>query len=426
MTRGEARWWALALTVVAVVPALALAPALALVVAAIGVQYVLAAGRWPRLGRTSRTLLLRTGPTLVGGLALLVAVDYGVGLVWNEARGVDTSAPETRDLADDDLPPTTDPRATLPAYEDDSWAERYFEEMDALEYHYVPFIGPRVDAVQGRYITSDRGVRRSYEPPGATGDDAVEIWFFGGSTTWGEGQRDLHTIPSEVARRAEADGVTLRVTNFGERGYTAFQEFLLFEQELASRPPPDLAVFYDGQNELGTQQQTYDNLSPQPTVYQLDTVLEALRRAPALPHAPAPEEPTLGAEYVETSALHKLLRRLHLVEPAGAEPVQPIEEVVANAADIYGRSVELIAELSARTGTPVVNFWQPGRPPRVISDEVLRRARQPDVVDISDAFDGVPEEDLYIDGGHTNEVGAGLAAEAIWEHLAGVVAELGR
>jgi lysophospholipase L1-like esterase len=425
MTRRGARGWALALAAVLVVPALVVAPVLAVVVAALGLQYVLAAGRWPALGRAGRTLLVRTGPTLVGGLAVLLVLDYGVGLLWNEARGEDTSVPESRNLADDDLPPTTDPRVTVPAFAGEDWAERYFEEMDALEYHYVPFLGPRVDAVEGRYITSERGVRRSYEPPGAAGDDAVEVWFFGGSTTWGEGQRDLHTIPSEVARLAEADGVTLRVVNFGERGYTAFQELLLFEQELAARPAPDLAVFYDGQNELGTQQQTYENLSPQPTVYQLDTVLEALRRAPALPDAPAPDDPTLGAEYLETSALHKLLRRLHLVDPAAAQPLQPLEEVVANAADIYGRSVELIDELSARTGTPVVNFWQPGKPPRTISDEVLRRARRPDVVDISDAFDGVADDQLYIDGGHTNERGAHLAATAIWEHLADLLPEPG-
>ena len=63
-------------------------------------------------------------------------------------------------------------------------------------------------------------------------------------------QRDEHTIPSEFARLAEADGIPLRVVNYGSLAYVNWQEVLLLEQLVTGGSEPDLAVFYDGFNEL--------------------------------------------------------------------------------------------------------------------------------------------------------------------------------
>lgn len=423
--------WAATATAPVVLGALALGgPIAGLVAAGFGLLAVAAARGRPVVGRAARTLLVRVAPAMVGWMVLVVALDWGVGAVLDRVTG-DPAADEgdTLDLAGTELPPTEDPRVDVPAYEGEAWVERYFAEMDALDYGYVPFVGPRVEAVHGRHINSADGIRRSYEPAGTRGDDAIEMWFFGGSTMWGEGQRDRHTIPSEVARLAEADGLDVRVVNFGERGYTAFQEFLLFEQELAERGAPDLAVFYDGQNELGTQQETLENLSPQPTIYQLATVAEAFSRAPALPGAGAPAEPSLRTDYVETSLLHKLLRQADLIESAGAQEadpaeVAPLDEVLENTRTIYARSVELLQALGRRSGTPVELFWQPGRRDNTPYLE-LADQRPAGVHDLTGAFLGVPDDDLvFIDGGHTNELGAALAAEAMWARLRPTVEEL--
>ena len=91
-----------------------------------------------------------------------------------------------------------------------------------------------------------RGIRRSYEPAGAQGRDAVKIFFFGGSTMFGMFQRDAHTIPSEFARLAEADGIPVRAINFGRLAYANWQEMLLLEKLVSRGREPDLAVFYDG------------------------------------------------------------------------------------------------------------------------------------------------------------------------------------
>ena len=67
---------------------------------------------------------------------------------------------------------------------------------------------------------------------------------------FGVGQRDEHTIPSEVARLAEDDGVALEVHNYGLPGWVAWQEVQYLERLLARGERYDLAVFYDGFNEL--------------------------------------------------------------------------------------------------------------------------------------------------------------------------------
>lgn len=178
-----------------------------------------------RLGRA----LWRGVPTVVGGLVLLVALDWAVGAAWDRVVGDDPGpVSSVRPLAAQDLPPAEDPRVDLPALADAPWADRYFAELETLDFTYVPYIGPRERPVQGRYVSSADGVRGSYEPAGLAAD-APEVWFFGGSTLWGEGQRDAHTIPSEIGRLAEAAGNPIRVRNFGVRGYTALQELLVFE-----------------------------------------------------------------------------------------------------------------------------------------------------------------------------------------------------
>ena len=434
-TTGNRRAWsAHPLALVAMVVVVAGAPAmvgLPVIGLVAGLQVVVLWTLRPDLLVRTVRAVTATVPALVGWAVIVVAVDWGAGALWNAATE-DTDVPaSTIDLIDADLPPPEDPRVDSPAYAGADWVERYFSEFDALRYDYVPFIGPRVRPVAGRYINSSNGIRRSYEPAVPSGQEAIEVWFFGGSTTWGEGQRDLHTVPSEVARLAEADGFFLRMVNNGERGYTSYQEFLLLQQRLVEGDRPDLVVFYDGHNELGTRQQVDGEPDDQPTVFQLDTTSEAFRRAPTLPVDAEPREPSLRQQYAETSVLHKILRRvgaLAAARPALAQPAQEefpplspdeIEQVFA----VYGRSVELARELAAREGFAVEHFWQPF--PRDGGQLDISTLLPSGVHDIQDAYVGGPPDDaLLIDGGHTNEQGARIGAEAVWNDLRPTVERL--
>ena len=408
-------WVLLTGAVLAVPVTVLVGPAGGVATALLTIQAAVLARHWAVLGRVARRLLTVVVPAALGWLVIVMALDVGIGALVDRLTGEDEPdhADAVLDLVSTDLPPTGDPRIDAPAFADSPWADRFLAEMEQLDYGYVPFLGPRVEPVRGRFINSADGVRASY---GDDGEGPV-VWFFGGSTMWGEGQRDDHTIPSEVARLAEDAGRPIRAVNYGERGYTAYQELLLFEQELAEHGAPDLAVFYDGINELGVQQETLASLSEQPTVYQYETTLDALRRAPALPGAAAPAEPSISADYAETSALHKLLRRLELVGTAEAQEVAPLDVVIDNTASIYARSVRLIEDLAARHGVPVLATWQPVRRGDTIHAELIARLPD-DVVDLSEAFLGEPDDDaIFIDGGHTNELGARLVAEDLWPHV---------
>lgn len=369
--------------------------------------------------------LLRAVPAVVGGLVVVVLLDWGVGAAWDRLTASTPDEPGAA-LAATDLPPAEDPRVDHPAMAESPWADRYFAEMEALEFTYVPFVGPREAPVAGRYIASADGIRRSYEPAEG-GEDLPEVWFFGGSALWGEGQRDDHTIPSEVARLAEAAGTPVRVLNFGLRGYSALQELLVFEQELARRGRPDLAVFYHGFNELSTQVEAPENLSEQPTIFQLATTADAFDRAPALPGEVAPGEPTVGQEYVQTSALHKLLRNLGQmarVPAAGAEepfyrpPPAEMAEAIDHAEAIYRRTMRLLDHVAAEYDVPLAVYWQPADRWFEYDELTDRVAGVGGAIDLSQVL-ADPPGPVYLDGVHTNELGARVVAEAMWTTLAG-------
>jgi hypothetical protein len=84
---------------------------------------------------------------------------------------------------------------------------------------------------------------------------AAKVFFFGGSTMWGVGQRDDHTIPAEAARRLQTlagPGARIEVTNYGETGYIETQGMLELMLALRAGARPDVVVFYDGINDVGT------------------------------------------------------------------------------------------------------------------------------------------------------------------------------
>jgi len=76
--------------------------------------------------------------------------------------------------------------------------------------------------------------------------------LFGGSTTWGVGARDPFTIPAEPSRALSEVEPELRVhvLKFGEKGYVSTQSLLALLLELREGRAPDLAVFYDGVNDV--------------------------------------------------------------------------------------------------------------------------------------------------------------------------------
>lgn len=376
-------------------------------------------------GRASTTRALAGGACrALGVIVLVVALDWSLGAVWQAATDPARPAPVATAVPAPDQG-DLDPRVHSPALADAPWAPGYFAEFGRLSYDYLPYLYSQAATTRGRYINTRGGVRRSHEPD--TTGPMPEVWFFGGSAMWGEGQRDQHTIASEISRIAEAEGLPVRVVNRGERAWDLWQETLLFEQRLTHEPTPDLAVFYDGANELGIQGQ---HPYPDPTVAGFDEWAESLTgRAlePGLPHAP-PADATrmrtalsdLFDQYRSTSALGRVVQNVGSIfsaQPAAAQGTGSgrTDEEIHNAEDIYRRGRSVIQMLADRAGVRPMFFWQPA----FGDDQQYRDIAQgmtPTTIDLTDTLDGASAP-VYLDDIHTNEQGARIVAEAMWNHL---------
>jgi hypothetical protein len=302
------------------------------------------------------------------------------------------------------IPPADNPVWKSKALAHVPWARDFFLELSTIGSDDQPYILFRNADHKGRYLNTRDGSRVSYESPAADADSPV-IWFFGGSTMLGWAQRDDHTIASEVARLAEADGHPVRVVNDGVPGYVNFQEVMRFEQRLAVRPAPDMVVFYDGSNDVATG--IIQPATDQPTLLN-DPLNLGLRMQGELP-APDP--------IVDLQLLGEEVRRY------SRWTIRP--DSVRRAMRAYRRGLAIARDLADEHGVEMATFFQP-----VTTDDYLldaaRKALPPDVIDISQVLKEAPGKDTYIDVVHTNELGARIVAEEIYRHLRTRIAALDR
>ena len=192
-------------------------------------------------GRSNRVV---TGLAVLGFYLLLLVFAEGAlrTLFWLSDRG-GRAAPADA--------PRDESRARLPAYGGadydpvETWRELWQATDEWLAYQ--PYtVWSRRD--HGRLVSVDEeGHRRTLPRPE---DPAVpELWTFGGSTTWGMGVPDAHTMPSQLAAEFARWGVDVRVRNLGKTGFVSTQEVLLLIRELQRGRRPTWVVVYDGANE---------------------------------------------------------------------------------------------------------------------------------------------------------------------------------
>src|SRR5262249_2285111 len=135
------------------------------------------------------------------------------------------------------------------------WVNSYFREFaQANRVEWQSYVYWRRQPFAGRYITIDAGgIRRTWNPPADTNRKTRHIFFFGGSTMWGTAARDDYTIASILSRLLAAQtspGDRVEVTNFAEGGYVSKQELIMLLGELQRGNVPDLAIFFDGVNDV--------------------------------------------------------------------------------------------------------------------------------------------------------------------------------
>ena len=135
---------------------------------------------------------------------------------------------------------------------DEAEIEVLVRETWSRAYSYEPWTESTESAFAGRYVNVDSaGFRLSRDQgPWPPGSDRLNVFLFGGSTTFGYGLPDGETIASYLQAALSTGTRPVSVYNFGRGHYFSTQERILFETLLAGGMRPDVAVFIDGLNEF--------------------------------------------------------------------------------------------------------------------------------------------------------------------------------
>jgi len=351
-------------------------------------------------------------------------------------------------------PTRPDRSALADAYGGADWSTAYFDEFRrAVRVEWKPYVEWWQHPFGGAYVTLDeRGLRPTAgEKP--AGDRALRILCFGGSTMMGMGARDEETIPSVLARRLAQLGHCVSVTNYGQLGHNSAQEVITLQQLLKAAERIDIAVFYDGVNEMACAEQTgrADRLFN-----------EARRRAEFnLLHPERRRDLILAAVMAVAPRTLRRLRQwtglpLHGPLPvletdlSGLDLSRLAREVIA----AYAANLRMVRLLAGGYGFQPLFFWQPVivTKKRKTSDE-QRWARDyttdparrqflceaiiaerchcaefisaPDAIDLSSLFDDWVEP-VYIDLYHLSEAGNAAVAEAMLPTVAAAASALRR
>lgn len=325
-----------------------------------------------------------------------------------------------RDPVPDDLEERPgDPDGVEAAMEDSAW----FTDSQAYNTAQGWALGPsaawrpinpyRLLDFTSLYLKIINGSRASWRPP-ECGCRRLRVWVYGGSTTYGLNQRDGHTIPSELARVAHENGITIDVDNRGQMGHLHWMEAERFAWDLTIEEPPDMVIFYDGVNE-GWAASTLNavgagDIKPMRDPTTFDLWDDTGRSDQELPGPP-------GARFIGTPDDVSL--------QAGT-----LEKVMV---ERYDRARTLSRTAAQAHGVEVRYIWQPSRVSRPLvesephsdaqlenaaraSEQYTRALLPDDVIDVADALRG-SREPLFTDDVHHNETASRLIAEAIYERI---------
>jgi lysophospholipase L1-like esterase len=371
-------------------------------------------------------------------LIALVIFEFGVEAVRRSSRWLRrrrTDRPDSAALAD--------------ANTGADWAVAYFDEYRRhARMDWKPYVGWWQRPFRGRFMTIDkRGLRPT---PGEDEPDprAARIFCFGGSALMGTGARDDRTIPAVLARRLRELGHSVAVTNYGQLGHNSTQELITLQQLLKAGTGIDIAVFYDGVNEMIGAAQTG----------RADALFnEAHRRAEFNLVHPERHGALLTAALMAIAP--RTLRRLRRLTGLPLRGPFPAPEVDLSRVDIpavarevvagYVANLRLIRTLAAGCGFQTVFFWmpvittkrtkspdeqrfaadythQPDERRRLWSAIIAERRTHPeleqsaDTVDLSAFFDEVAGP-VYIDLFHLAEAGNAAVAEAMLPAIAAAI-----
>ncbi len=126
------------------------------------------------------------------------------------------------------------------------------ETWNRQPWEYEAFVGFRERPRNGKFVNiSKEGFRYSHIKDLSLDSKGLNIYVFGGSTTFGYGVDDASTIPSHIQKYLSKlyPDKNINVFNFGRAYYNSTQELSLLLKLIRNQNVPDIAIFIDGLNE---------------------------------------------------------------------------------------------------------------------------------------------------------------------------------
>jgi lysophospholipase L1-like esterase len=252
-------------------------------------------------------------------------------------------------------------RASMSMFRGKDWANQYWVENQETSIEYQPFYGWAREKYDGHFTNVDSaGLRKTWNPPAVSELDLDTLLVFGGSTLWGSGARDDHTIPSELSRMLFERGYGVYVQNYGETGHTFTQELVRLILLLRDGHRPDYVIFYDGVNDVysayqsgvvGSQQNVSDtrNRLRRKTNWEMTTI-------------------GLGGLFQEHSMIYRAAAKLVNMfddalpvqyEVASKYKDKELLRLASDISDSHSQTIQLLDSISKAYGFGYLCFWQP-------------------------------------------------------------------
>jgi lysophospholipase L1-like esterase len=331
----------------------------------------------------------------------------------------------------------------LSPYEGKDWASDYFIELrESFEFEYQPFLGWRRKSFASKYINvNSRGERKTWNPISSHINESDAIYVFGGSTTWGTGARDEHTLPSYISKILSSKGYNFEVKNYGESSYTFLNEVVYLTMLLRQGMRPEYVIFYDGCNDVGD---AYHTGIPGANTADVRIKNKLSRKAPTpIQHI----QIGVDALLKKYSMIYKMISRMPdtlsarneksvVASKYANDKIQLLSDGIVKH---YEESLDLLDNLSRAYNFKYLCFWQPViYTEKKITDEERKMVSKSNKESISDLFrnvnstlnakslshffdisDALDERDetYYLDGCHISEQGNKAVAARIVQIL---------
>ena len=295
----------------------------------------------------------------------------------------------------------------MPAFADVPWADALKTEQDRLDRMGKPmsrYGSPAVPDFSGAFTTVKDAERRTLTLPCDCPER--EIWWFGGSAAFGLGQRDDHTIASDLVTLAQKDGIKLKVRNLAVPGSTSTEEANWLERHLeVDKRSPDLVVFYDGFNDvLSSYMNAIVNRGEllDPVSFEGDFVGKYIAMVP-----PPDIDPKFVGPVVDHVVTAHRARRSEVVAAMGKRNV---------GVESFFQGDAFVSPLQASGLAKSLNTAMADIADKSGLSQMLRQTAdrlEPEVHNLRPALETF-DKPVFADPGHMNETGAQVMAERIY------------